>query len=205
MPVVGLKVRVSAVGDTKSGTNKQGKPYSLCRLSLQDSTGRMEATWWEPIPGLTPGTEVEISARNNGKGLAGAKATEYQGNRELEIRGDHLTMPFPAGVNPASPSPMPTGTMAPAPIATPAPAQGHFQGNPGAPTADACLALMKYAHDRLSRYITLANPEVPDETAIGPMISTLVLAYSNGKLRFDPAAVALREPGDDEDYFPDVP
>jgi|HubBroStandDraft_4_1064222.scaffolds.fasta_scaffold99112_2 hypothetical protein len=177
MPVTDLSATIQDVQGPFAGTStKTGQPYTNYRLTLSDQTGSISATWWGPSGTPEPWTDVRVSARKGAKGgLVGATITEYNGKKGINITGDHLQLaqaPSPSQ-SISTPFPPPSGSQ-----------NGTQRPLNGPPTLDGCLALAAYSYRRFAKYMA-------DDAVIGPMISTLVIAYTNGKLSFDPAEYAL--------------
>jgi hypothetical protein len=174
MPVIGLTARCKQAFDARTVQTKYGEK-TVRDLVLEDGTGEIRASWWDPPSDLSRGASVEISARQNGKGqLSGAtvrQGTDKDGNprTELAIRADHIAVvtaqPAPAS-SPARPAARPTSAAAPGPSGG--------------------LTLSAYLEAAGRAYLYARNElQVADEAAAVAFANTVGIAATNGKLDID--------------------
>lgn len=110
MPVVGLRGKIKAAFEAKTGTRSGGEEWCLMPLIVADDEAEIRVTWFSPETRdhkSLKGRPIEISARKNKKNqLGGAKIEhrEYKGEAQvgITVNDDHLRFLDEEGEEPAS-------------------------------------------------------------------------------------------------------
>jgi hypothetical protein len=90
----GLLVTINEVGSYKESQPGAQKAWKKLDLKCGDQTGTIDVAWWNPLvrdPNALIGKTVWICAKEYNSKLTGAYVGEYNGTKQVAVRGDRMS------------------------------------------------------------------------------------------------------------------